>query len=117
MAEGIASLPPSGRRWARRTAVALLGLLLSALCLPRARAASPADELLRLVPEDVGFCLVVEDLRGHSADLLGSPFAQAFRKSPLGTALARDPELAKLARVEEHLRTYLQVDWARLRDD
>ena len=36
--------------------------------------ASPRDELLRLVPADVGFCLVLEDLRGHGKAFAESPF-------------------------------------------
>src|SRR5712691_7819433 len=80
-----------------------------------ARAATPADELLRLVPEDVGFCLVVQDLRTHSAAFLQSPFFRRLSETGFGPAGA--PELAKLADVEKEFKKHLNLDWARLRDD
>ena len=33
------------------------------------------------MPGDTGFCLVIQDLRGHSAAVLASPFVQALRQS------------------------------------
>lgn len=80
-------------------------------------ALSPRDELLRLVSEDVGFCLVVQDLRGHVDQLLHSPFVARWRASSLGQAVARAQETQKLAGVEEQIRTHLQIDWATLCDD
>src|SRR5579884_3703467 len=44
------------------------------------RAATPREELLRLVPDSVGFCLVVQDLRNHTADLQNSPFFEQLRQ-------------------------------------
>ncbi|MCI0464955.1 MAG: hypothetical protein L0Z62_49165, partial [Gemmataceae bacterium] len=44
-------------------AVLLAGVLLAG----SVRAASPSWEVLRLVPEEVGLCLVVQDLRSHAA--------------------------------------------------
>jgi hypothetical protein len=82
-----------------------------------AAAATPRDEALRLVPEDVGFCLVVQDLRGHSAALADSPFVQQFRRSPLGVALASSQEVAKVWALDAHLRKDLRLDWTQLRDD
>lgn len=80
-------------------------------------AATPRDELLRLVPEDVGFCLVVQDLRGHVAALRDSPFLDQLRASRFGKAFAGSPELAKLAGIESVLKEHLQIDLASLRDD
>ena len=41
------------------------------LAIPAAAApAPPCDELLRYVPEDVGFCVVLRDMRGQAAALL-----------------------------------------------
>src|ERR1700693_5917642 len=83
----------------------------------RARAAQARDELLRLVPDDVGFGLVLQDLRRHSQLFLGSPFMEEFRRSPLGLAIKNAPQTEKLAAVEKLFQTYLHVDGARLRDD
>jgi hypothetical protein len=82
-----------------------------------ASAATPREELLRLVPDDVGFCLVVQDFRGHADALQSSPFVQHFRRSPLGVALHGSQEMHKLEEAEKFLQKTLQVDFARLRDD
>ena len=81
------------------------------------RAASPRDELLRFVPEDVGFCFVMQDLRAHAADLADSPFVEQIRQSPIGVALRGSQELKQLDRVDKTLRQQLGVGWDRLRDD
>src|SRR5436309_3376469 len=49
---------------------------------------APRDEQLCFVPEDVCFCLVVQGVRSHAAALSASPFAQQFRRSAPGKALA-----------------------------
>jgi hypothetical protein len=82
---------------------------------PAARAA-PRDELLRLVPDDVAFCLAVQDLRGHARNLSASPFAEAFRKSPITAALKDSDEFKKLAGVEAELRKQLGLDAAAIAD-
>jgi hypothetical protein len=82
-----------------------------------ARASAARDELLRLVPDDVGLCLVLDDLRGHTEKLLAGPWLQRFRASPLGEALASSPELKKLDKVDEDLRRALGVSLAQVRDD
>jgi hypothetical protein len=98
----------------RRSAWAVLAALLLAGPLV---AASPRDELLRYVPDDAGFCLVVQNLRGHAAEVLASPFARAWGKSSLAAALERSPELKQLRQVEASLRKRLGVDGKTLRDD
>ncbi|HZU38577.1 MAG TPA: hypothetical protein VFA18_21810 [Gemmataceae bacterium] len=80
-------------------------------------AATPRDELLRLVPDDVGFCVVLQNLRTQSKALLASPFVAQFRASPLGQALQHAPEAAKLIQADVQLKKYLHVSWAQLRDD
>lgn len=82
-----------------------------------ATAATPREELLRFVPSDVGFCLLVQDLRTHSTSFLASDFVRQFRTSPLGQILTRDAEVQKLAEFEKVLEKYLGIDAARLRDD
>jgi hypothetical protein len=79
--------------------------------------AAPRDELLRLVPPDVGFCLVLQDLRQHTSSFVDSPFAEQFRKSPFGQTLADSPELKQLAKVEQEIKKRLDVDAVQLRDD
>jgi hypothetical protein len=82
-----------------------------------AASAAPRDEVLRLVPEDVGFCLIVQDLRGHAAAFLASPFYRRFHASPLYQVLRNTPEVKKLLALEKFLQDPLGIDWPRLRDD
>src|SRR5262245_31158183 len=79
--------------------------------------ASPRDELLRLVPDDAGLCVIVRDLRDQFDRLVKSPFAAHFAASPLGQALAKSPELQKLADFDRPLNANLNLTWAQLRDE
>src|SRR6516225_1122115 len=83
----------------------------------RARAESARDELLRLVPDNVGFCLLLEDLRGHSTQLRDSPFFQQFEKSPIAGLLKTDPDWRKFTAGREKLEALLGLDVQKLRDD
>lgn len=96
-----------------RPCISLLALLV--LSIPAS--AAPRDELLRLVPEDVGFCVVVQDLRGHNAAIAASPFAEQFNNSFLGRAIRSAPEFTRLVEMEKQLKQQLGVDWPQLRDD
>jgi hypothetical protein len=100
--------PPSAARWAI-LAVLVVG--------SRCPAASPRDELLRYVPDEAGFCMVVQNLRGTLADLRDSPFAKAWNKSAPGAAVVRTPEWQQLEKVEQYLEKNLGVGWQALRDD
>jgi hypothetical protein len=82
-----------------------------------ARSATPADQLLRLVPDDVGFCVVVQDLRDQLATLRSSPFWRAFWATPVGARLLQSPEAERLAAVAVKLQERVQIDWPRLRDE
>src|SRR5262249_40265395 len=80
--------------------------------------ANPArDELLALVPPDVGFCVAVTDLRGHAEKLRRSPLVQKIRESPLVRALRTSPEALQLAQVEAELQQRLGVSVTQLRDE
>src|SRR5215475_5226988 len=83
----------------------------------RARAESARDELLRLVPDDVGFCLLLEDLRGHSTQLRDSPFFSQFEKSPIAGLLKTDPDWRKFTEGRDKLEALLGIDVQKLRDD
>ncbi len=82
--------------------------LLAGLALP-APAATPRDDLLRLVPADVGFCLVVTDLRGHADRLLASPWFKALRQSPLVQAALKSPEAKRLVALEARVRKRFNI--------
>jgi hypothetical protein len=81
------------------------------------RAAAPREELVRLVPDSVGFCFVVQDLRGHSAALRDSPFVEQLSRSPLAVKIRNSEDMKKLDRFESQMKEKLGLDWARLRDD
>jgi Protein of unknown function (DUF3352) len=83
----------------------------------RASAGTPTNDLLRLVPQDMGFSLVVQDLRGNAERFLGSPFVEHFVRSPLGQSLRNAPEAQKLAQARSFLEGVLGVDWPRIRDE
>src|SRR5437016_1830154 len=113
-------MPPARSTYLRSLALLLFAALSPALharAEPGVRAESPRDELLRHVPDDVGFCLIVTDVRATSAALADSPFAEQFRASPAGQALANSQELKDLAKVDATFRTLLGVGWDGLRDD
>jgi hypothetical protein len=93
-------------------------LVLALACAVPARAATPPrEELLRLVPEDVGFCLVVNDLRGHTEKLLATPWLKKIRRSLFVKALIKSPEVKKLTGLDAQVRKYLGIGLAQLRDD
>ena len=94
----------------------ILLAVLVALAAPL-QAASPRDELLRFVPDDVGFCFVMQDLRVHAADLAASPFIEQLRTSPAGAAFRASNEIKQLDKVDKYLRQALGVGWEQLRDD
>src|SRR5262245_24488459 len=70
---------------------------------------SPRDALLRLVPSDVGFCLLLENLRGHSRALLNSPFLQQLQKSPWASKIVKAQETQQLDLLDQYLLQYLHV--------
>ncbi|MFO0811124.1 MAG: hypothetical protein U0746_21045 [Gemmataceae bacterium] len=92
--------------------VAILGVLVG-----ESVAATPREAVLRVVPENAGFCLLVTDLRGRLDEFRRSPFVERLLASPIGQALRADPELQKLAKFDEQLRAALDTSTAQLRDD
>jgi hypothetical protein len=95
----------------------LLGLALLLTPAGPARCATPRDELLRLVPEDVGFCLIVQDLRAHHDALHSSPFYDALQKSPAGKPLREASQLVQLLNLDDIVRKALGLGLDDLRND
>jgi hypothetical protein len=95
---------------------ASLSVLVVAL-LTSSAPAGPREELLRLVPEDVGFCVVLHDLRNHTERLTASPFLADLLASPLGNAVRAAPETKQLLELKQHLKKHLGVEWSELRDE
>jgi hypothetical protein len=94
----------------------LLAFLVAALFVVPVSAGT-RDELLRFVPEDVGFCLTVQDLRGRYAEVMASPFAQQVRKTGLVKRLLASEEWQQLEKVERYLAKNLGLGWPEIRDD
>src|SRR5262249_28520349 len=78
---------------------------------------SPRDQLLRLVPDDVALCLLVQDLRSHAEKLQAAPWVKRLLDSPFGKSLAAAPEMQKLTGLDAELRRTLQINLGQLRDD
>jgi hypothetical protein len=77
----------------------------------------PREELVRLVPDDVAFCLVINDLRTQHDKLLRSPWIKRVSASPLGKALREAPERFQFGKLKEALRKGLGVTWPQIRDE
>jgi hypothetical protein len=103
-------------RFRRIVGAAFLAALVSAP-LQAANVPTPRDELLRFVPEDVGFCVIVQNLRDNGKALEESPFAEQFRKSAVGQRIQSDPGLSMLRNMEGVVKDKFGIDWKGLRDD
>lgn len=79
-------------------------------------AASPRDELFRLVPKDAGFVIVMQDLRGHSDRVRQSPFVKLVTAT-LPARAANAPELRQLAELDDILKREVGTSLSQLRDD
>src|SRR5262245_20572000 len=99
----------------------LFCVFLSALCdsvvSSPLRAAAPREGLLRLVPDSIGFCFVIQYLLRHAAGLRDSPFAEQLGRAPVAIKIRNSEDLKKLDRFESKMKEKLGIDWARLRDD
>src|SRR5882762_6980811 len=91
----------------------LVFLAPTAVC--RAQAPTPAEEILRLVPDDMAFCLVVQDLRGYGDKFQKSHWYQVLNQSPLGSALFSSKEFGAIAKFEKEITKHLGVTWPQLR--
>jgi hypothetical protein len=100
-----------------RGPIGLMATLALLVCAATASAASPRDELLRYVPDDVGFCFILQDFRDQLNTLAASPFSQELDKSPLGQAFATAKEFKDLVEIEKQLKQLLGLSSVELRDD
>lgn len=83
----------------------------------RADEPSPTANLLRLVPDDIQFCIVVQGLRDKAAALAESPALAAIAHTPLGKAIAQEIDNAPWQEIDGFLRLRLDLSLAKLRDD
>jgi hypothetical protein len=78
---------------------------------------SPADTVLRLVPNDAGAVLVVTDLRGHTRQLLDSPLAEGLRRLPAVTAWLATDQARQLKQSCRDIEAVLGMSLATFRDE
>src|SRR4051812_32083648 len=92
-------------------------VLAAALVAPTAAVASPRDDLLRLVPDDYTFCVVVQNLREHGKSDGDSSFLKGLAESPVLKGLQSAPEAVKVQEAFTAILKDLGVTPAQLRDD
>lgn len=95
------------------SAIFVIGLIVA----PTRAQESAAAELIRRVPDDLGLCLVVHDLRGQLERWQKTDWFKLMEKNPLVAALLEKKEIQDLREFENILRQFLKFDYAMLRDD
>ncbi len=85
-------------------------------CLPAVSAAAPRDDLLRVVPSDYTFCVLVQNLRDQGKPGSAS-FLQKLAESPLFKQFQQSPEAQKVQQVFQAIFKELGVTPEQLRDD
>jgi len=81
-----------------------------------ASASNPRDELLKRVPGDVGFVVIVNDLRGNLERIQNSPFTKRYLSTVRGKEAASGPQWQQLATVNTMLKNEVGAEWHELRD-
>jgi len=79
------------------------------LVVPAAAFAAPRDDLLRLVPDDYTFCVVVQNLRGLAKSDGDPAFLKGVAESPMLKQFQESPEAKKFQAVLETIFKDLQV--------
>ena len=85
---------------------------LFAVCLglvPATALAAPRDELLRLVPDDYTFCVVVQNLRDLAKSDGDSGFLKSLDKSPVFRKFQESPDAKKFQQMVEGILKELKV--------
>ncbi|HEV3146453.1 MAG TPA: hypothetical protein VGZ47_21380, partial [Gemmataceae bacterium] len=80
-------------------------------------AGSPREELFRLTPPEVTFCLCVQDLRQHAQEWKESPFWEAFPSTRMGKLVLESAEYKRLEDLKEQLAKVLGEPVSRIRDE
>jgi hypothetical protein len=93
--------------------VLLLGSAIDGHAQPPARG---TRDLLKLIPPDAGLVLTVDDLRGHTRDLLSSRLAGDFQKLPAVKAWFDSEKYQGLEDARDHIEAVLQVSLLDIRD-
>jgi hypothetical protein len=92
-------------------------VLAAVLVVPPATIAGPRDDLLRLVPDDYTFCVVVQNLREQGKSEGNASFLKGIAESPLIKGMQSTPEALKLQQAFEAILKDLGVTPEQLRDD
>ena len=80
--------------------------------------AAPRDELLRLVPDDMMLCVVLQDLREHANVLdKNDSFLSALKQMPFAQAQFASPDFKKLLNFHQMILKELSISSDQLRDD
>jgi hypothetical protein len=87
------------------------------LAAPSVAPAGSRDDLLRLVPDDYTFCVVVQNLREHSTGDGDGSFLKGVAEHPLFKALQTTPESRKIQQVIDDVLKGLMVTPDQVRDD
>jgi hypothetical protein len=87
------------------------------LAAPPVAPAGPRDDLLRLVPADYTFCVVVQNLREQSKGEGDNSFLKGIAEHPLMKGLQGTPESRKFAQAIEEMTKGLMVSPEKIRDD
>jgi hypothetical protein len=93
-----------------------LALLLT-LTIGGAAIAAPRDEALRLVPDEMSFCVVVQGVRERAKAVGADSFVSRVAAMPFLKAKLDSPEFKKLLDVEQYLLKELQITPEQLRDE
>lgn len=101
----------------RRSILLVTLFWLGATPFAAAQSAPFRPELLALLPDDFGVCIVMHDLQGHYARLERSDWFKAFRHSPLGKSILEAPDIQHLLKWQGELQKHFDLDWTTLRDD
>ncbi|MCE9533157.1 MAG: hypothetical protein K8T89_18825, partial [Planctomycetes bacterium] len=79
--------------------------------------AAPRDELLRLVPESMTFCVVVADVRERFKDIKDESFLNLISQTPFIKVQLDSPEIQKLRQIQQKISKELKITPEQLRDE
>jgi hypothetical protein len=92
-------------------------LLTALLTIASAQAVAPRDEVLRFVPNDIGFCVMVQNLRETGKAFTESPFAKQLRETD-GKGAAINPALQQqFGALDAQIKNEFGIGLEQLRDD